>query len=295
MNPETLTLPQQVAPTPSEPWTEVIEPRTRLLDLRLGELWRYRDLVGMLVRRDFVANYKQTILGPLWFFIQPLLTTLTFTFIFGRVAGISTDGLPQVLFYLSGVTVWNYFSETLNKTATVFRDNAGIFGKVYFPRLTMPVAIVISNLVRLGIQYGLFLAVWAWFLFTTPHIHPNLFIVLTPVLIAIMGLLALGLGMIISALTTKYRDLVFLLTFGIQLLMYATPVIYPMSSIDGQYRWLIQANPMSAIVETFRYAYLGTGSFSWGALAYSAGFAIVILLLGTIVFNKVEKSFTDTV
>lgn len=296
MNTETLPLPTTAPETPaSESWTEVIEPRTRLLDLRLGELWRYRDLVAMLVRRDFVANYKQTILGPLWFFLQPLLTTITFTFIFGRVAGISTDGLPQVLFYLSGVTVWNYFSETLNKTATVFRDNAGIFGKVYFPRLTMPVAIVISNLVRLGIQYGLFLAVWAWFLFTTPHIHPNTVILLTPVLIAIMGLLALGLGMIISALTTKYRDLVFLLTFGIQLLMYATPVIYPLSSISGQYRWIIQANPMSAIVETFRYGYLGTGTFSWSALAYSAAIAIAILLLGTIVFNKVEKSFTDTV
>lgn len=283
-------------PAPAgEVWTEVIEARTHLLDLRLGELWRYRDLVLMLVRRDFVANYKQTILGPLWFLLQPILTTLTFVLIFGRVAGLSTDGKPMVLFYLAGVTLWNYFSETLNKTATVFRDNAAIFGKVYFPRLTMPVSIVISNLVRLGIQYGLFLVFWIWYLVRTSSIHPNACIILTPLLIAIMGLLALGLGMIISALTTKYRDLVFLLTFGIQLLMYATPVIYPLSSIDAQYQWLLQLNPMTAIVETFRYAYLGSGSFSIAAMSYSTAFSIGILLLGTIVFNKVEKSFTDTV
>jgi lipopolysaccharide transport system permease protein len=278
-----------------EQWSEVIEPRTRLLDLRLDELWRYRDLVMMFVRRDFVSNYKQTILGPIWFFLQPLLTTLTFVLIFGRIAQLSTDGLPMILFYLAGVTVWNYFAETLNKTASVFKDNAQMFGKVYFPRLTMPFSIVVSNLVRFLIQFTLFLIVWVYYLFQTDAIHPNYLIVLTPLLVVLMGLLALGLGMIISAMTTKYKDLIFLLTFGIQLLMYATPVIYPLSSLSDKYKWLILANPMSSIVETFRYAFLGSGTFSWGYLGYSFIATIIILLLGTIVFNKVEKSFTDTV
>lgn len=279
----------------SDSWTEIIQPRTRLLDLRLRELWRYRDLVLMFVRRDFVANYKQTILGPLWFFIQPLLTTIMFIFIFGKVAGLSTDGLPMMAFYLAGITIWNYFSETLNKTASVFRDNAQIFGKVYFPRLTMPVSIVISNLVRFLIQFSLFLGVWAYYLGTTDTLHPNVYLLLTPVLVLMMGLLALGFGMIFSSLTTKYRDLVFLLTFGIQLLMYATPVIYPLSSISEKYKMIILANPMSAIVETFRYGFLGSGSFSWAQLGYSFGFSVAIVLLGTVIFNRVEKSFTDTV
>lgn len=276
-------------------WTEIIQPRTRLLDLRLGELWRYRDLVLMFVRRDFVANYKQTILGPLWFFIQPLLTTIMFIFIFGKVAGLSTDGLPMMAFYLAGITIWNYFSETLNKTASVFRDNAAIFGKVYFPRLTMPVSIVISNLVRFLIQFALFLGVWGYYLVTTDTLQPNAYLLLAPVLVLMMGLLALGFGMIFSSLTTKYRDLVFLLTFGIQLLMYATPVIYPLSSISEKYKMIILANPMSAIVETFRYGFLGSGSFSWAQLGYSFGFSVAIVLLGTVIFNRVEKSFTDTV
>ena len=278
-----------------ENWSEIIEPKTKLLDLRLSELWNYRDLVLMFVRRDFVANYKQTILGPLWFFIQPLLTTIMFVFIFGRVAGLSTDGLPMLAFYLAGVTIWIYFAETLNKTASVFRDNAQMFGKVYFPRLTMPVSIVISNLVRFLIQFTLFVAVWVYYLVKEDSIHPNIYLALTPLLVIMMGLLALGFGMIFSSLTTKYRDLVFLLTFGVQLLMYATPVIYPLSSISEKYKMIILANPMSAIVETFRYGFLGSGSFSWGQLGYSFGFSVFILLLGTVVFNRVEKSFTDTV
>lgn len=276
-------------------WTEIIEPHTRLLDLRLNEVWRYKDLVMMFVRRDFVANYKQTILGPIWFVLQPLLTTLTYILIFGRVAGLSTDGLPMMAFYLSGVTIWNYFSETLNKTATVFRDNAQMFGKVYFPRLTMPVSIVISNIVRFLIQFCLFLSVWTYYLFQNNSIEPNSFILLTPLLVLMMGLLALGFGMIISALTTKYRDLIFLLTFGIQLLMFATPVIYPLSSIPEKYKWAILANPMTSIIETFRFAYLGSGSFQWIYLAYSFVFTVVVLMAGTIIFNKVEKSFTDSV
>jgi lipopolysaccharide transport system permease protein len=278
-----------------EQWTEIIEPRTNLLDLKLRELWRYRDLVLMFVRRDFVANYKQTILGPLWFFIQPLLTTLTYVLIFGRVAGLSTDGLPMLIFYVSGVTIWNYFSETLTRTATVFKDNAQIFGKVYFPRLTMPFSIVIANLVRFGIQFLLFLIVWSWYLFKTDSLNPNIFVLLTPFLVLLMGLLALGLGMLISALTTKYKDLIFLLTFGVQLLMFATPVIYPLSSIPEKYKWYILVNPISSIVETFRFAFLGVGSFQLEYVLYSIISTIVILLFGTIVFNRVEKSFTDTV
>lgn len=277
-------------------WTEIIKPHTSLLDLRLGDVWRYRDLVMMFVRRDFVSTYKQTILGPIWFFIQPLLTTITFIIIFGQVAKLSTDGLPQPLFYLAGITVWSYFSQTLTAISTVFITNAAIFGKVYFPRLTMPVSIVISNLVRFLIQFGLFLAVWIFYLVRSGNnVQPNWLIVLTPVLLIMMGLLSLGLGMIFSALTTKYRDLAMLLTFGIQLLMYATPVIYPLSSIPAKYKWLILANPMSAVVETFRYAFLGSGSFSWAYLGYSAGFTAIILFIGTVIFNKVEKSFTDTV
>lgn len=280
----------------AENWTEVIKPKTGLFDLRLNELWRYRDLVAMFVRRDFVSNYKQTILGPIWFFLQPLITTIMFVFVFGRIAGFAPKGIPMLAFYMAGVTIWNYFSENLNRTASVFRDNASIFGKVYFPRLTMPVSIVISNLVRFGIQFSLFLIIWAYFYFTQDTIHPNWWaIALTPLLLVIMGLLALGLGMIISAMTTKYRDLVFLLTFGVQLLMYATPVIYPLSKLPAKYATLIKINPMSPILETFRYAFLGYGYFSWGYLLYSIAITVVILCIGVVTFNRVEKNFTDTV
>jgi lipopolysaccharide transport system permease protein len=278
-----------------EQWTEIIEPRTSLLDLRLGDVWRYRDLVMMFVRRDFVSTYKQTVLGPIWFFIQPLLTTLTYVIIFGNVAKLSTDGMPMLLFYMAGITVWNYFSQSLTSVSTVFTVNAQIFGKVYFPRLTMPLSIVLSNLVRFAIQFALFLVVWLYYLVKGSAIQPNILILLTPLLVVIMGLLALGLGMIFSALTTKYRDLAMLLTFGIQLLMYAAPIIYPLSSVPTKYKWVILANPMSSIVETFRYAFLGSGTFSWLDLGYSVVATLVILFFGTVIFNKVEKSFTDTV
>lgn len=278
-----------------EQWTEIIAPSRNLLDLRLHEVWRYRDLLFLLVKREFVATYKQTILGPVWFFLQPILTTLTFTLIFGRIAGLSTDGVPMMLFYMAGITLWNYFAECLNRTATVFKDNAQVFGKVYFPRLVMPMSIVVCNLVKLGIQFALFLMFWAYFYFTTDALHPNALVLLTPVLVLIMGGLGLGFGMIISAMTTKYRDLVFLLSFGVQLFMYATPVIYPLSQIGPKYRWLIQANPMTSIIESFRYGFTGSGTFTWGALGYSAAFALTVLMLGTVVFNKVERSFMDTV
>lgn len=279
-----------------EQWTEVIKPQTSLLDLRLGEVWRYRDLVSMFVRRDFISTYKQTILGPLWFFIQPILTTLTFMIIFGRVAKISTDGMPPTIFYLAGLTVWNYFSTTLTSTSNVFVSNAHIFGKVYFPRLTLPLSIVISNIVRFFIQFGLFLAVWIFYVTKADSpVHPNWVAALTPILLLIMALLSLGFGMILSSLTTKYRDLGMLIGFGMQLAMYGTPVIYPLSRVPQEYRWVILANPMSSIVETFRYGFLGAGSFSWWNLGYSALFSIVVLLLGTVIFNKVQKSFMDTV
>ena len=279
-----------------EQWTEVIRPTTGLLDINLPEVWRYRDLLTLLVRRDFVATYKQTILGPIWFFIQPLLTTLMFVVVFGNIAQISTDGLPQILFYLAGITIWGYFSECLNKTATVFRDNASIFGKVYFPRLIMPLSIVASNLVKFGIQFVLFLGFWIYYMFqSNSNVHPNTYILLVPVLLLMMAFLGLGFGLLISAMTNKYKDLVFLLTFAVQLAMYATPVIYPISTVPEKYQWLIKLNPMTAVVETFRYAFLGSGSFSVGNFFYSVVFSLIMLALGTMVFNKVEKSFMDTV
>lgn len=275
-------------------WTEEILPQSSLLDLKLKEVIRYRDLLWMLVKRDFIATYKQTILGPIWFFIQPLLTTLTFIVVFGKIAGIPTGGVPMLVFYLSGITLWNYFAECLNKTATVFRDNAAIFGKVYFPRLIMPLSIVVSNLVRLGIQMTLFLGIWIYY-YVQGTITAQWQMVLVPLLIAVMAMLSLGAGMLISALTTKYRDLIFLLSFGVQLLMYATPIIYSLENIPPKYAAIIRANPMSPIIETFRYAFTGSGSFSWMSLGYSAAFAAALLILGTLVFNKVEKSFMDTV
>lgn len=276
-------------------WTEVITPTNGVFDLKLVDVWRYRDLLMLLVRRDFVSIYKQTILGPIWFFLQPLFTTLTFVIVFGKIAHISTDGMPQALFYMTGVTLWNYFSDCLNKTSTVFRDNASIFGKVYFPRLVMPLSIVISNLIKFGIQFLLLMGFWVYYLITTDTIHPNIYILLIPLIVILMAAQGLGWGMIISSMTTKYRDLVFLLTFGIQLLMYATPVIYPLSSISGDYRVFIEYNPLTPLLEIFRYALLGSGAFSWTLLVYSIVSSLIVVALGAIVFTKVEKSFMDTV
>jgi len=285
-----------------EQWSEVIAPGSSLFDLKLREVWRYRDLLMLLVRRDFVATYKQTILGPVWFFLQPVLTTITYIFIFGNIANIGVGTAPPFLFYIAGITLWNYFADCLNKTATVFKDNATVFGKVYFPRLIMPLSIIVSNLVKLGIQFLLFLIAWIYFMVIKDPAHPvmpNATILLLPVLVFIIGGLGLGFGMLISAMTTKYRDLIFLLTFGIQLLMFATPVIYPINSptIGHRIKPILMANPMSSVIETFRYAFIGSGggTFSWGYLGYSALFTVIIIMLGTVVFNKVEKSFMDTV
>ena len=276
------------------PWTLEITPRRGMLDLPISDLIHYRDLLYLFVKRDFVAFYKQTILGPLWFVIQPVLTTLMMTLVFGKIAGLSTDGLPMILFYLAGVTMWGYFSDCLTKTATTFTDNAQLFGKVYFPRLITPLSIVTSNLLKFGIQLAIFLAVWGYYL-ATGAIVPHSTAFLFPILILTMAMISLGIGLIFSALTTKYRDLRFLLQFGIQLFMYATPVIYPVSTIPEKYSWLIKSNPISPLIETFRHGFLGTGSFEWVGLAYSFGFGGVVLLLGIIVFNKVEANFMDTV
>ncbi|WP_461789894.1 ABC transporter permease [Pedobacter sp.] len=274
-----------------------IEPQNSLLDLKLKDTWAYRDLLWLLVRRDFVSFYKQTILGPLWFFIQPLFTTIIFTFVFGQMAKISTDGLPQPLFYMAGITAWNYFADCLTKTSTVFKDNANIFGKVYFPRLIMPLSIVVSNLVRFGVQFLLFLLVMAYYYFVAKaNFGITWAITLFPMVVLLMALLGLGLGMLISAMTTKYRDLAFLVTFGVQLLMYATTVIYPLSTVISKpLGWLVQYNPMTPMIETFRYGFLGQGTFTWASFGYTAAITFVLLLIGIVVFNKVEKNFVDTV
>jgi lipopolysaccharide transport system permease protein len=281
--------------TSPEVWDLVIRPHRKWFDLKLGELWRYRDLVLLFVRRDFVSLYKQTILGPLWYLIQPLLTTITFTIVFGNIAKLPTDGLPQFLFYMSGTVIWTYFATCLTKTSETFVQNAPLFGKVYFPRLAVPVSILISNLIAFAIQFIFFLAFMGYFALHGSHIHPNWWILATPLLVLIMAGLGLGLGIIVSALTTKYRDLRFLVQFGVQLLMYATPVVYSSSSIPARFQTLLRANPMTSVIEAFRHAFLGGGSVSLGGLAYSFIFMVVIVFLGVIIFNRVEATFMDTV
>ena len=278
-----------------EQWDLIIMPHRRLFDLRLGELWRYRDLVRLFVSRDFVSVYKQTILGPLWHLIQPLLTTITFTIIFGNIAKLPTDGLPQFLFYMSGTVVWSYFADCLTKTSNTFVQNSHLFGKVYFPRMAVPVSILISNLITFSIQFLFFLLFVGYFAIRGSVLRPNLWILSTPLLIFIMAGLGLGFGILISSLTTKYRDLRFLVTFGVQLLMYATPVIYPASAIPDRFQMLIKANPMTPIVETFRYAFLGAGSVHPLDLVYSFGLMVVVVIVGVVVFNRVEATFMDTV
>ena len=276
-------------------WDLVIEPPKGWLDLHLRDLWRYRDLMGLFVRRDFVASYKQTILGPLWHLIQPLLTTLMFTVVFGRIAGLPTDGVPKFVFYMAGTTIWGYFANCLTRTSNTFIANAGIFGKVYFPRMVVPVSVVGSQLIGFAIQFGFFLVFYGLFWARGALLQPNWAVALLPFLLLLMAGMGLGFGVIISSMTTKYRDLQVLVGFGVQLWMYATPVIYPLSTMSEKYRWIIVANPMSAVVETFRYGFFGTGVFSWAYLGYSAGFTVALLLVGMAVFNRVERTFMDTV
>jgi lipopolysaccharide transport system permease protein len=292
-----MSAPESKAATTGD-WDLIICPKTGWFDLHLSDLWRYRDLTVLFVWRDFVAQYKQTVLGPLWHVIQPLFTTVLFTLVFGKVAKLPTDSLPPMLFYMAGITCWNYFSECLTRSSGTFINNASIFGKVYFPRLCVPVSVVISNIIKFAIQFALFLGFLIFYYVQGAKIHPNALMLLTPVLVLIMAALGLGVGIVVSSLTIRYRDLQTLITFGVQLAMYATPVIYPLSKVQKeypQYAWIVLANPMSAIVETFRYAFLGAGTFSLLNLLYSAVATLVILFVGIVLFNRVERTFMDTV
>ncbi|WP_245564992.1 ABC transporter permease [Spirosoma panaciterrae] len=249
----------------------------------------------MFVRRDFVAKYKQTILGPVWFFIQPIFQTAVMAIVFGGMARLSTDGVPPILFYLAGVTAWNYFSNCLRATSNTFTANANLFGKVYFPRAVTPLSIVISNLIQFGIGMVLFLLIYIFFVITGTALHPSITLLLLPLLIVVMGFMGLGLGMLVSAMTTRYRDLQYLVEFGVQLLMYATPVIIPLSAIPAKYKPIMLVNPMTGVIETFKYGFFGAGTFSWPLLSYSIGFTVIVFLIGLAIFNKTEKNFMDTV
>lgn len=279
-------------------WDLIIQNKSSLFRLDLHEVWRYRDLLRMYVKRDIITFYKQTILGPMWFFIQPIMTTIMFMFVFGGIAGIATDGVPQAVFYLAGLVCWNYFADCLTKCSDTFNANQQIFGKVYFPRLIVPFSIVISNMVKMGIQLVLFLVVYAYYFIVLGTFEINWTIVLFPVLLLMLASLGLGFGLVISSLTTKYRDLRFLITFGVQLWMYATPVIYPLSVMKQNYPdkiWVIVANPLTAIIETFKYGFTGVGVFERNYLLYSFVMSIAVLLLGIIVFNRVQKNFMDVI
>ncbi len=282
--------------TNSDKWDLVIQPKNSILNFNFREIWRYRDLMWLFVKRDFTAQYKQTILGPLWHFIQPFFTTIVFLVIFGRIAKIPTDGIEPAVFYMSGITIWNYFTTCLTGTSNTFVANAGIFGKVYFPRMVTPISIVLSNIVKFGIQFLLLIAVMVYFWITKGHMYFGWSWAMVPLLVVLMALLGLGMGIIISSLTTKYRDFTVLIGFAVQLLMYATPVIYPLSFFDNsKYKAFIQWNPLTPIIESFRYAVLGTGRFSTEGLIYSCSVIFLFLFIGTMMFNKVEKSFMDTV
>ena len=276
-------------------WTLVVRPTGRWFDLRLGELWRGRELIWLFFWRDFVSQYKQTMLGPLWYLVQPLLTTTIFTIAFGRIADLPTNGIPQFLFYMSGTVVWTYFATSVTKTSTTFLTNAQIFGKVYFSRLTVPLSILLSNLVIFAIQFVQFLGFLAYFASKGADVRVTSWALLLPVLVVIMAGLGLGLGITVSALTTKYRDLQFLVVFGVQLLMYTTPMIIPLSSVPEKWRWIMLVNPMTPIIEAFRQGFLGAGTVSGPLLAYSAGFALVASIVGAALFHRVERTFMDTV
>jgi lipopolysaccharide transport system permease protein len=277
-------------------WTMIIRPQEKLWKVSLGEIWAYRDLIELFVKRNIVVQYKQTILGPLWYLIQPILTVIMNMVVFGGIANMSTDGVPQALFYLAGNVCWFYFSDCLNQTSSTFVANQGMFGKVYFPRMVVPISTVLSNLLRFGIQVGLFVAFWLYYFATGSDISLNWAILLVPVLVFMLAGLGLGFGILISSFTTKYRDLTILFTFVVQLWMYATPIVYPISMVTNEkLRTIIMLNPMTSIIEAFKYATLGQGYFSWGALGYSFAFMTILLIWGIVVFNKVQRSFMDTV
>ncbi len=276
-------------------WTTILKAKRHWWNIDFKEIWAYKDLIMLFVRRDFVAYYKQTILGPLWFLIQPLFTTVVFTVIFGKIANIPTNGIPPMLFYMAGVVCWNYFAECLNKTSNTFVSNAGIFGKVYFPRLVTPISVVISNLLTFLIQFALFICFWFYFMSKGSDIHISPFVWFLPFLILQMACLGLGIGIIVSSMTTRYRDLTFAVGFGVQLWMYATPIVYPLSEVHGKLKILVMMNPMTPVIETFKSIFLGAGSINMNMLLYSWIEVIVILLIGIIMFSKVEKNFMDTV
>ncbi len=275
-------------------WDLTIKPNDSPLSLKLGEVWRHRDLLYLFIRRDLVAFYKQTILGPLWFVIQPICTTIIFMIIFGQIAKLKTDGIPPFAFYLCGIALWSFFSECFNKTATTFRDNAALFGKVYFPRILVPLSVVLSNLLRFLIQFALFGLVWIWYS-ADGQIAPHATMLLLPLVVLVMATLGLAGGMLLSAMSTKYRDLVFLMQFGVQLLMYATPVIYPVSEIPTRLKTILSWNPLSPLFEVTRHGFLGAGEYSISGLGYSMLFAIVMFIIAVIAFNHVERTFVDTV
>ncbi len=278
-----------------ENWTLIIKPRRGLFELNLKEIWDYRDLIYFLIRRDFIAKYKQTILGPLWFIIQPLLTTIMFTIVFGRIAKIPTDGLPHMLFYMAGVVLWNYFSKCFIGTSNTFRGNVGLFSKVYFPRLVIPITVVISNLFQFALQFTFLIGFIIYYVAVGVKLHLTWFVLMMPVLIFFAAIYGLGFGIIVSSLTTKYRDLAFLLSFGVQLWMYLTPIVYPLSQVPKKYLIWIIINPITPLVEAFRKSVLGIGTVTWGQLAYSFIFAFVVLFIGILIFNKVEQNFMDTI
>ena len=280
-----------------ERWTLVIQPHRNLWSVDFKEIWRYRDLITLFVKRNIIVQYKQTILGPLWFLIQPILTVIMNMVVFGGIAKMSTDGIPQPLFYMAGNVCWFYFSDCLNQTSHTFTANQGMFGKVYFPRLVVPLSTVMSNLLRFGIQLCLFIALYLYFFINGANVNVNVIvIVLLPVLVLMLAGLGLGFGILISSMTTKYRDLTVLFSFIVQLWMYATPIVYPLSMVpEGKLRTIILLNPMTSIIEAFKYATLGEGHFSWLALGYSFTFMTVLLLLGVVIFNRVQRSFMDTV
>ena len=279
----------------SDNWTIEITPKKKLLDINLKDLWRYRDLYVMYVKRDIVTQYKQTILGPLWFVIQPMLTTIMYMFVFGGLAGISTDGVPQPLFYLAGITLWNYFNTVFNESSSVFTKNSGVFGKVYFPRLVVPMATMTSNLIKMVIQLILFIIVYIYFLIQGVPLHINTSILLFPFLVILLAFHAVSWGLIISSLTTKYHDLTYLVSFGIQLFMYATPIIYPLSTAPEKYRNILELNPLTSIFEAFKYSCMGCGSLDWGGLLYSTIFMFIMLFIAVVIFSRVERNFMDTV
>ena len=275
-------------------WSHIIQPKNKWFEINFREIWEYRDLILIFVKRDIVSTNKQTVLGPLWFFLAPLFTVFIYTFVFNSIAGISTDGIPAPLFYLAGTTLWNYFQSCFMATTTTFSSNASLFGKVYFPRLVSPISTVISNLLKFFIQFGLFLCLWGYYYFKGV-VHLNNIVLLFPLLILLLAGISLGLGIIISSMTTKYRDLSYFISFGITLLMYVTPIIYPLSSIPEKFKFFIEYNPIAPVIEAFRYGFMGKGAFSLFDLGYSFIVMVVLLLVGIVLFNRTEKTFMDTV